>query len=271
MESRLVATMRLLHTHGISFPVSMRQMAVCMWIVEGDPDLSLFSLFLWHNENAAWASDTMPSTWQDDQIADARYFFHVAKVFVRLTNRSTRYALLDIPTQRILATYINKDAVRRRVDLCLSAVAPMTAELAFQIALWFARYHEARECCEFLNSFFGEPMVLPEPGTSPKAIYSSYVELRGRALDSHGYNDGNGLEWRYYDEILNTLSPVMFTRLVCCRAQAATILCEGDERQWWRTAMALYDVFPTIIGNSKSIPSSPERICANDYYRFRDE
>ncbi|KAI1420311.1 hypothetical protein F5Y12DRAFT_788382 [Xylaria sp. FL1777] len=114
----------------------------------------------------------------------------------------------------------------------------------------------AQECCDVLESFFGGPMPLPEPGTSPDTIYSS-LELCARTSRREKDSD---------EGMAKAISAATLTRLVCCRAEAATILDEPGAPQWWRTAMALYDAF--FAG--KPPISGLERICAFDLYRYRD-
>jgi hypothetical protein len=143
----------------------------------------------------------------------------------------------------------------------------LTAELTHAIALAFVMRNKAQECCDVLESFFGGPMLLPEPGTSPDTIYSSFLQLRAHMYRFGDYYGNDRLEKDSEEGAVSAISAATLTRLVCCRAEAATILDEPDAPQWWRTAMALYDAFLS----SKPPVSGLERICAFDLYRYRDK
>ncbi|KAF2967067.1 hypothetical protein GQX73_g6520 [Xylaria multiplex] len=265
LEENLVSTLRLLHAKNISFPISIKQIALLRpssTSPNGTPPATLYLMF---NKRATWASNTWPSTWKDDQLAGARLFFHIAKLLFRLSSLSPRPAPLDFSSQQVLATYLIKGPASHHIDLCSNAVAPLTAELAHAIALAFLVRNKARKCCDVLESFFGGPMQPPEPGTSPDAIYSR-LELCTRTC-RFGYYCGSVRRENDSEEgMVKAMSTATLTRLVCCRAEAATILDEPDAPQWWRTAMALYDAF--LVG--KRPMSGLERICAFDLYRYRD-
>lgn len=141
----------------------------------------------------------------------------------------------------------------------------MTAELTHAIALAFVMRNKAKECCDVLESFFGGPMPLPEPGTSPDTIYSS-LELCARTCRFGDYCGSARREKESDEGMVKAISAATLTRLACCRAEAATILDEPDAPQWWRTAMALYDAF---LAGEPPI-SGLERICAFDLYQYRD-
>lgn len=141
----------------------------------------------------------------------------------------------------------------------------MTAEFAYQISLAFALRNTARESLDVLESFFGGPMPLPEPDTPPYTIYTSLRTLRAHVCHIEAYHTiGLGLGLK--DE-LQLDSPATATRLVCCRAQAATLLKEHEALQWWLVAMNLYDTF--LSGSQPS--SILERICKFDLYRYRNK
>ncbi|KAI1330259.1 hypothetical protein F5Y16DRAFT_32881 [Xylariaceae sp. FL0255] len=265
LEERLTAALRLLHTNNISFPVSIEQIALLQPSSSTPASTESATLYLRYNKKATWASNTWPPNWQDDQLANARWFVHIAKLLVRLS-LSSGPARLDIPSQQILATYLGQSPAAHHIDICSRAVAPMTEELAHEIALALVMRNKARECCDVLESFFGGSMALPKTSTSPRNMYSSFSQLRAHALDLGHHSDTSRRGEDLDDEIPGTVSAATFTRLVCCRAEAATVLHEPDEPQWWRMAMALHDTFLS----GKPPISMPERICAFDLYRYRD-
>ncbi|KAI0533344.1 hypothetical protein GGR58DRAFT_516997 [Xylaria digitata] len=107
---------------------------------------------------------------------------------------------------------------------------------------------------QILESFFGGPMVLPEPGTSPEEIYTSYVKLRARVIDSEECRSKLQLD-----------SPGMLTRFICCRAQVGSVLREPDRAQWWLTGMDLHDAF---LAGQEPITRF-DRICTWDLKNLR--
>ncbi|KAJ3561514.1 hypothetical protein NPX13_g8917 [Xylaria arbuscula] len=265
LEESLVGALRLLHANNISFPVSIEQIALLRPSPTSPDGSTPPTLYLMYNKRATRASTTWSPTWQEDQLAGARLFFHVAKLLFRLSSLSSRSTPLDFSSQQVLATYLSESPASHHINLCSDAVAPLTAELTHAIALAFVMRNKARECCHVLESFFGGPMPLLEPGTSPDTIYSS-LELCAR---THHFEEYGGTARREKDSdegTVKAISTATLTRLVCCRAEAATILDEPDAPQWWRTAMALYDAF--LAG--KPPISGPERICAFDLYQYRD-
>ncbi|KAI3321597.1 hypothetical protein HD806DRAFT_502974 [Xylariaceae sp. AK1471] len=266
LEESLVSALRLLHANNISFPVSIEQIALLPSTSTVPDGTTSATLYLMYNKKAIWASDKWPSTWQDDQLAGARLFFHIAKLLVQLSSLSSRPAPLDFSSQQVLATYVSESPASHHIDLCYNAAAPLTAELTNEIALAFVMRGKAQKCCDVLESFFGEPMLLPEPSTPPDIIYSSFFQLRARACRFGDYCGSTGRDKDSEEDTANAISAATFARLVCCRAQAATLLKERDEPQWWRTAMALYDAFLS----DKPPSSGPERICAFDLYNYRD-
>lgn len=141
----------------------------------------------------------------------------------------------------------------------------MTAELGFEIIHALTQYNKGQEGRDALELFFGGSMPLPEPGTSAKAIYSYFVQLRAHACCSENYHDIIGSDQGLQSK-LQLGSPAMLARLVCCRAEAATLLREPCERQWWKTAMGLYDAY---LSNEEP-KSKLDRICIFDLYRYRD-
>lgn len=80
LEESLVGALRLLHANNISFPVSIEQIALLRPSSTSPDGTTLATLYLMYNKRANWASDTWPPTWQEDQLAGARLFFHIAKV-----------------------------------------------------------------------------------------------------------------------------------------------------------------------------------------------
>ncbi|KAI1499679.1 hypothetical protein F5X99DRAFT_272377 [Biscogniauxia marginata] len=265
LEESLVAALHLLHAKRISFPVLAEQVELLQPSTNVPDGAECPTLFLPYNKGAAWASDKLPPTWQADQLSDARFIFHVAKLLLRLSDSSSRPAVLDLPSQRALATYLSRKPASYHINLCLN-IAPTTAELGYEIIHALIRHNKGQEGRDALETFFGGPIPLPDPGTPPDTIYTSFLQLRARVCDSigrHGnYELDQGLENR-----LQLDSPATLTRLVCCRAEAATLLGESCKRQWWRTAMRLYDAF---LSDPRPI-SRLERICAFDLYRYRDK
>lgn len=141
----------------------------------------------------------------------------------------------------------------------------MTAELTYHVALAFAKNHKTQESRDVLEFFFGGPMPLHKPGTSPDTIYMSYVQLRACVSLSAGSLDCSGSDKTLEDEF-KAISTATLTRMVCCRAETATHFRDLDEPQWWRMAMSLYDAF---LFDEPPIEVL-ERICAFDLYRFRE-
>ncbi|GAP93197.1 hypothetical protein SAMD00023353_11000060 [Rosellinia necatrix] len=265
LEESLVGALRLLHANNISFPVSIGQIALLRPSSTSPDGTAPATLYLMYNKKATWASNTWPPTWKEDQLAGATLFFHIAKLLFRLSSLSSRPTPLDFPSQQVLATYLSEGPASHHIYLCSNAVAPLTAELTHAIALAFVVRNKAQECCDVLESFFGGPMPLPEPGTSPDTIYSS-LELCARTCRVGDFGGSAGREEGSDEGMVEAISAATLTRLACCRAEAATVLDEPDAPQWWRTAMALYDAF--LAG--KPPISGLERICAFDLYRYRD-
>ncbi|KAI0535508.1 hypothetical protein GGR58DRAFT_515341 [Xylaria digitata] len=124
----------------------------------------------------------------------------------------------------------------------------------------------AEKSREVLELFFGGPMLLPEPGTTPDTICSVFSRLRARVVDSNECRGCAGLDQDLKAKLLVD-SPAMVTRLVCCRAKVASVLRDPDRKQWWLTAMDLYDAFLSSQGPGSSL----ERVCAFDLNHYRDE
>jgi hypothetical protein len=125
----------------------------------------------------------------------------------------------------------------------------------------------AEKSREVLESFFGGPMPLPEPDTSPDTICRILSNLRARAVDSEEHHgSGTGLGRDLEAKVL-AVSPAMVTRFVCCRAEVASVLREPDRRLWWLTAMDLYDAFLSSQGPGSSL----ERVCAFDLNHYQDQ
>lgn len=142
---------------------------------------------------------------------------------------------------------------------------PLTAELGYEIVHAFLRLNKGQEGRDALEAFFGGPMPLPKLGTRPDIIYTSFVQLRARVCTFTGH-ESDGLA-QDSENIFRLDSSVTLTRLACCRAEAATLLRESCERQWWITAMSLYDAFLSDMKPTTKI----ERICAFDLYHYRDK
>ncbi|KAI0870524.1 hypothetical protein GGS24DRAFT_100498 [Hypoxylon argillaceum] len=126
-------------------------------------------------------------------------------------------------------------------------------------------HNMAEKSLEVLELFFGGPMPLPEPSTTPDTIYSVFSSLRARALDSNKCSSDAGLDQSLKAKLLID-SPALATRLVCCRANIASVLKDPNSKQWWLTAMDLYDAFLASQGPSSRL----ERVCAFDLNHYRD-
>lgn len=173
--------------------------------------------------------------------------------------------MLDPASQQALAIHLKENPTFQHDKYCLD-IHPLTAGLAHQIAYCLVMRDMAEKSREVLESFFGGPMPLPEPGTPPDIIYRTFSDLRACAIKSEkcrGGSDGIGLELG--PELL-VASPKMVTRFVCCRAEVALVLGEPDKREWWLAAMDLYDAFLSSQGPSSSL----ERVCAFDLNHYRD-
>ncbi|KAI3339397.1 hypothetical protein F4824DRAFT_43468 [Ustulina deusta] len=121
----------------------------------------------------------------------------------------------------------------------------------------------AEKSREVLELFFGGPMLLPEPGTSLDTICTTFSSLRARAVDSEECRGCARLD-RDLEAKLLVDSPAMVTRFVCCRAEVALVLRDSDRKQWWLTAMDLYDAFLSSEGPSLSL----ERVCVYDLNHY---
>ncbi|KAJ8133513.1 hypothetical protein O1611_g103 [Lasiodiplodia mahajangana] len=265
LEERLVDALQLLHSHNISFPVSAEDIEFSQRWNSDRGDIRSFKLFLPFNKKASWASDRLPPTWKVDQLSSAKSIFFVPKLLARLAT-SPKPTLQDHASQQALATYFRERPTLHHEKYCLG-ITPITAELAHQIAYNFVMRNMAKESCEILESFFGGPMPLPEPGTPPDAICRTLSDLRARAVESGEHHGINTLLYQDLEAKLLVDSPAMVTRFVCCRAKVASVLGDPDERQWWLTAMDLYDAFLSSQGPSSSL----ERVCAFDLNRYRDK
>ncbi|OTB02462.1 hypothetical protein M426DRAFT_24624 [Hypoxylon sp. CI-4A] len=265
LEKSLLAALPILHGQRISFPVSAEQIELFQ-LSGRTPNNAAHhpELFLPYNKRAAWATDDLPPTWQVDQLSDAKSIFSIAKILLGLSHLSPR-PTLDLPSQQALATYLSGSPPSYHIDLCLG-IFPMTAELGYEIVHAFVRLNKGQEGRDALESLFGGPMPLPDPGTSPDIIYADFLRRRACVYSSESRHGSDGLA-QNSENILRFDSPAIFTRLICCRAEAATLLKEPGERQWWNTAMGLYDAF---LSDTKPL-SKVERICAFDLYHYRSK
>lgn len=111
-------------------------------------------------------------------------------------------------------------------------------------------------------------MQLPEPGTPPEAIYASLVKLRARTveLEKLCMSGSDAALFQELEAKLLINSPDIFTRLMCCRAEAAELLREPGRKEWWLVAMDLYEAFLSSEGPKSSL----DEICALDLYRYRE-
>ncbi|KAI0432042.1 hypothetical protein F5Y09DRAFT_167460 [Xylaria sp. FL1042] len=264
LEESLIDALQLLHSHNISFPVSAEDIEFSRhW--DGDcGDISSFKLFLLFNKKASWASDRLPPTWKAEQLSSAKSIFFIPKLLARL-GASPKPTLLDHASQQALAAYLREKPTFHHDKYCLG-IAPVTAELAHQIAYNLVTRNMAEKSLEVLESFFGGPMPLPEPGASPDNIYRTFSSLRARAVASEDCRGCARLD-RDLEAKLLVNSPAMVTRFVCCRAEVASVLREPDRKQWWLTAMDLYDAFLSGQGPGSSL----ERVCAFDLNHYRDK
>ncbi|KAI2617843.1 hypothetical protein GGR54DRAFT_631290 [Hypoxylon sp. NC1633] len=261
LEESFLAALSILHRQRISFPVSAEQIELLQPSGSASNDATLF---IPYNKKAAWATGDLSPTWQADQLSDAKSIFSVAKLLLGLSSPSPRLTL-DLPSQQALATYFSESAYSHHLKLCLG-ISPMTAELGYEIIDAFVRLNKGQEGRDVLESFFGGPMPLPKPGTSPSTIYTDFAQQRARVCGLEGRHGSDGLV-QDSENIFRLDSPAILTRLICCRAEVATMLEESCERQWWNTAMDLYDAF---LCNTKPI-SKAERICAFDLYNYRNK
>ncbi|KAH8163357.1 hypothetical protein CIB48_g4894 [Xylaria polymorpha] len=263
LQQSLLDVLQLLHSHNISFPVSTSDIEFSRHINEKWRDIKSLKLFLPFNKKACWASDKLPPSWKADQLACAESIFFIPKLLTRLA-ASPQPTLLDLASQQALTVYLRENPTFQHDKYCLG-IHPLMAELAHQIAYCLVMRNMAEKSREFLESFFGEPMPLPEPGTSPDTICSTLSSLRARAVDSEEYHGCARLD-RDLEAKLLVDSPAMLTRFVCCRAKVASVLRDADEKQWWLTAMDLYDAFLSSQGPSSRL----ERVCAFDLNHYRD-
>lgn len=80
LEESLVGALRLLHANNISFPVTIEEIALLRSSSTSPDRTTPFRLYLMYNKKATWASNKLPSTWKDDQLAGASFFIRIAKV-----------------------------------------------------------------------------------------------------------------------------------------------------------------------------------------------
>jgi hypothetical protein len=80
LEESLIQALHLLHSHNISFPVSVEDIGFSRDWREDWGNFKSLKLFLDYNEKACWASAKLPPTWKADQLSNARSIFFVPKV-----------------------------------------------------------------------------------------------------------------------------------------------------------------------------------------------
>ncbi|KAI2601698.1 hypothetical protein GGR54DRAFT_96999 [Hypoxylon sp. NC1633] len=136
---------------------------------------------------------------------------------------------------------------------------------AHEIAYSLVTHNLAEKSRDVLESFFGGPMPLPEPGTPPGTIYKTFSDLRVCAVESGKQHGGSAVLSQDLEAKLLINSPAMVTRFVCCRAEVASALRDPNEQEWWLRAMELYDAF--LTGQEPSYRL--ERVCAFDLYHIR--
>ncbi|TGJ83944.1 hypothetical protein E0Z10_g4798 [Xylaria hypoxylon] len=245
LQQSLVDALQLLHSHNISFPLSTSDIQFSRHVSEDWRDIGSLKLFLPYNKKACWASDRLPPSWKADEVACVKSIFLVPKLLTRLAD-SPQPTLLDVASQHALAVYLRENPTFQHDKYCLS-IHPLTAELAHQIAYNLVMRNMAEKSREVLESFFGGPMPLPEPGTSPDNIYRTFSSLRACAVDPEECLGCARLD-RDLEAKLLVDSPAMVTRF------------------WWLTAMDLYDAFLSSQGPSSRL----ERVCAFDLNHYRD-
>lgn len=264
LQQSLVNAIRLLHSNNISFPLSTGQVEFSRRCGEEWRDIKSLKLFLPFNKRACWASDTLPPSWKADQLAYAESIFFVPKLLVRLAT-SLKPTVLDLASQQALTTYLRENPTFQHDQYCLG-ILPLTAGLAHQIAYCLVMRNMAEQSREVLESFFGGPMPLPEPGTPPDTIHKTFSDLRASAVESEKTRASSDRVGQELGPKLLIEFPAMVARFVCCRAEVASVLKQPDRRQWWLTAMDLYDAFLSSQGPSSRL----ERACAFDLNHYRD-
>ncbi|KAI1122060.1 hypothetical protein F5Y10DRAFT_281973 [Nemania abortiva] len=263
LEQELVDALRLLHSKNISFPISAR-------VVQFDWDHfkaagpDFFRFFLAHNREARWASsEVLPLTWKADQLSEVKSLLSIPKLLVRFS-LSSGLTPVDLASQQALAAYLKEERWFDVTEQFLN-IDPVTAELAYQLAYAFVRQHRPNKCIDVLELFFGGPMALPKPGTSLEAICASFSNLRACVIETEKKFSHTILDKELEAE-LQVSSPILLSRFICCRAEAATKLREVDQDKWWITAMDLYDAFLASEGTDGWL----ERVCAQDLYNHRE-
>ncbi|KAI0403170.1 hypothetical protein F4802DRAFT_599315 [Xylaria palmicola] len=243
LEASLVDALHLLHSRNISFPISARYITFWRRRDEDRGDMKSTKLFLPFNKHARWGSDKWPPTWKAEDLARARSIFFIPKLLARLST-SAKPTLLDPATQQSLATYLKEHSIHRHDKYCMG-IAPLTPRLAYQIAKSLVKRGETEKCREVLESFFGGPLPLPEPGTSPGGIYKTFMDLRACAVESERH--GSATWDRDLEPKLLMDSPTMVLRFVLCRAKVASLRGDPDTEHWRRAASVLAELVPHAI------------------------
>ncbi|KAI8965304.1 hypothetical protein F5Y11DRAFT_313649 [Daldinia sp. FL1419] len=254
-EDHFVGALRLLHGKKISFPVSVKY----LWIMHYKMTSWSLSngttrhpkLFIGHNAEAAWETDELPSTWQADQLSDAKSIFLIPKIILYIRERGSKPTSLDLSDEQALADHIRFQCEDFNLDPCLD-LTPVTAQLAFEIIYACIQLDKGQQARDELERYFGGPLPLPEPNMSPDEIYTSFSRLRARACNP--------------DNASQIFPRPLLTLFICCRAQAATLLEESCDRDWWRTAMDLFDAY---LGENYDRGSYIQRVCARDLHNIR--
>ncbi|KAI2606589.1 hypothetical protein GGR54DRAFT_644204 [Hypoxylon sp. NC1633] len=265
VQQSLVDALHLLHAHNISFPLSADRVQFARSCDADQGNLQSLKLFLPFNKKARWASSTLPPTWKADQLASAASIFRVPQLLIRLAAAPT-LTPLDPESQQLLAAHIKEHPGLQHDEKCLG-IYPITTELAHEIAYCLVTRNKPDKSCDVLDSFFGDRMPLPDPTASPHTICSAFIDLRRRAVDSERQREDCPRPDREPEAEFLLDSPAMVVRFVCCRAEIASQRREPNRREWWLTAMNLYDVFLA----DQEPTSYLDRVCAYDLNHYRSK
>ncbi|KAJ2983254.1 hypothetical protein NUW58_g6280 [Xylaria curta] len=252
LEESVLNVLHVLHSHNISFPVFAEniQLLVPSTYDCRRGDINSLRIFLPRKWRASWASPRLPPTWKANELSS---------LLTRLCAAST---LLNLSTHEVLTASLIEYPNLHDEDYCLG-ITPVIPGLAHQIAYNLVTCEKAEESRKVLELFFGEPILLAEPGVSPHTIYETFSHLRSRAIHEC-HNGSTSLDPDLEAKLLLD-SPGILTRLICCRAQVATVLEEPDEKEWWLMALDLYDLSLSIEELSTRLDS----VFAYDLYVLR--